>query len=65
MRICVWEKRREKGLTLEELAKLSEISKSTLNRIENGQTSPRLDQLEQIAKALKVKITDLFESDML
>ena len=39
------------------------ISKSTLNNIDNEKVSPTLKQLEAIAKALNVKITDLFESE--
>ena len=35
----------------------------TLNTIENGITSPTLRQLEAIAAALDVKITDLFDSE--
>ena len=46
-----------------ELAKKSGIGKSTLNNIENGKVSPTLFQLETIAIALDVKITDLFESE--
>jgi transcriptional regulator with XRE-family HTH domain len=46
-----------------ELAKKSGIGKSTLNNIENGKVSPTLFQLETIAIALEVKITDLFESE--
>lgn len=48
---------------LMELAKKSGIGKSTLNNIENGKVSPTLFQLETIAIALEVKITDLFESE--
>ncbi|MCG4496985.1 helix-turn-helix transcriptional regulator [[Clostridium] innocuum] len=39
------------------------ISKSALNDQENNKNSPTLLQLEQIAKALDIRITDLFESD--
>ena len=57
------EMRTAKGLTLMELAKKSGIGKSTLNNIENGKVSPTLFQLETIAIALEVRITDLFESE--
>lgn len=46
-----------------ELAKKSGIGKSTLNNIENSKVSPTLFQLEMIAIAMGVKITDLFESE--
>mgnify|MGYP000180210082 FL=1 len=46
-----------------QLATKSGIGKSTLNNIENGKVSPTLFQLETIAIALDVKITDLFDSE--
>lgn len=62
MEILTWEVRTNKGLTLMELSKKSGIGKSTLNNVENGKVSPTLFQLETIAIALDVKITDLFDS---
>ena len=62
MEIRVWEARTQKGYTLKQLEKLSGVSKSTIDNIENGITSPTLFQLELLAKALEVKITDLFDS---
>lgn len=63
MKILLWEKRNEKRFTLMKLAEKSGLGKSTLNNIENGKVSPTLFQLEMIAIALDVKITDLFESE--
>lgn len=63
MEILTWQARTKKRITLVQLAKLTGISKSTLNNIENSKTSPTLMELEVIAKALGVKITDLFDSD--
>lgn len=63
MQILVWEVRTEKGFTLMQLEKRSGISRSTINNIENEKTSPTLFQLELLACALGVGITDLFESD--
>ncbi len=62
MDILTWEVREERNLTLKNLSELTGISKSTLNNIENGRTSPTLKQLELIAIALNVRITDLFLS---
>lgn len=62
MKILVWEARHIKKITLKELATLSGISKTTINDIENEKLSPTLNQLEAIAKALNIRITDLFES---
>jgi transcriptional regulator with XRE-family HTH domain len=64
MEIRVWEARQQKGYTLIQLEGITGISKSTLNNIENGKTSPTLSQLECIASALGVRITDLFDSDL-
>lgn len=63
MQIRLWEMRTAKGVTLMQLAKKSGIGKSTLNNIENGKVSPTLFQLEMIAIAMNVKITDLFDSE--
>ena len=63
MEILTWQARTEKNLTLVQLEELTGNSKSTLNTIENGITSPTLRQLEAIAAALDVKITDLFDSE--
>ena len=62
MEILTWQARRLRQMTLVRLAALTDISKSTLNNIENGKASPTLDELEAIAKALDFKITDLFDS---
>lgn len=64
MRVYVWEARQKRGLTLQQLEKLTGISRSTINRIENGQTVPRLDQLEAIAEATGTQITSLFDSPL-
>lgn len=45
------------------MEQLTSIPRSTLHEIESGQVMPRLDQLENIAKGLNLKITDLFDSD--
>lgn len=63
MEILTWQARTRRGLTLKQLEAKTGISKTTLNTIENGLTSPTLWQLETIAKALNVKISDLFESE--
>ena len=63
MEVLTWRTRYKKGLTLQELSELTGISKSTLNNIENGKTSPTLDQLKAIAKALDTRITALFDDE--
>lgn len=63
MIIKTWQARKEKKLTLKQLEELTGIGKTTLNNIENGLVSPTMQQMEKIAHALEVRITDLFESD--
>lgn len=62
MEILTGKARLDKGLTLKELSKRTDLSTSTLNNIENGKTSPTMWQMEQIAKALNLKISDLYAS---
>jgi len=52
-----------RNLSVRQVAAMTGLSKSTVNRIMNGKTSPSADTLEQLAKGLKIHITDLFESD--
>ena len=61
--IKLWEFRTAKGLKLEAVAAVTGVSKSTLNNIENGKTSPTLANLEKIAKGLGCRISDLYESE--
>lgn len=63
MKILTWQARRNKKITLIKLSEASGISKSTLNNIENERVSPTMKQMEAIAKALNMRITELFDSD--
>lgn len=63
LEVLTWRARAEKGLTLKQLEELTGIGKTTLNNIENGLVWPTLKQLEDIARALGVRISDLYESD--
>lgn len=63
MKIMVWEARQSKNVTLEQLAKLTGISSTTLNEIENHNRDPKMGQMEAIARALDMDFEDLYESD--
>ncbi len=63
MKILLLEVRQNRNITLNDLAKKAGIGKTTINNIEKGKVSPTLKELEAIAKALDMRITDLFESD--
>jgi len=62
MEILIWNKRTEQNISCRQLAKLTGLSKTTINNIENGKTSPTLDELDIIATALNCSIYDLFKA---
>ena len=47
--------REKQYLSQEGLARKSEMTVSTINRLENGKQIPRLATIRKLAKALKVK----------
>ena len=49
-------------LSLEELAKISSLTKGYLSKIENGKQVPAISTLQNIAKALGVDISDIMDS---
>jgi transcriptional regulator with XRE-family HTH domain len=51
--------RAQRGLTLTEAAEATEISKSTLSRLENGQRRPTLELLLALAWAYRVPLDEL------
>jgi transcriptional regulator with XRE-family HTH domain len=53
--------RRQRGMTSERLAYENDLSKGYLSDIENGKRLPSLKTLEKIAKALRVKLKELFD----
>ena len=63
MKILLGEIMFEKNITYPELERLSGVSRSTLHRMANGQKTNSIEHLEQIAKALNMRISDLYESD--
>ena len=52
----------EKNLSVRQVSIMTGISKSTVNRIMNGDVSPTADALETLAKGLKIRISDLIDS---
>jgi len=52
--------RQEQGLSQEDLAVQAGVDRKTINRIEQGVHSVRLDNVWLIAEALQVDIRDLF-----
>jgi transcriptional regulator with XRE-family HTH domain len=56
--------RKGKGLTLEDLAGISGVSKSMLGEIERGGTNPTILVLWKIAEGLKIPLTKLIEDEI-
>lgn len=52
----------KKNLTVRQVSYMTGIPKSTISEICNGRI-PRLDTLEQLAKGLGMKMSDLYESE--
>jgi transcriptional regulator with XRE-family HTH domain len=48
--------RKDKGLTLDELASRTKISRTSLSVLENGKRDFRISQIEAIANALGVSV---------
>ena len=63
MKILLSEIMYSKNISVRQLSVRSGIYKSTIDNIMNEVYSPTMENMELLAKALKVRITDLFESD--
>lgn len=59
----IYNHRRKKGITQEEMAKLLGVSRTTLSFYENGIKKISLAQLYKIAEILGLNIQDLFVDD--
>lgn len=53
-------RRRELDLSQEQLAERSELHRTYISSIERGQRNPSLENIEKIAKALRISISELF-----
>ena len=51
--------REERGLSLEKLSKLADVSKSMLGQVERGESSPTVNVLWKIANGLKIPFSSL------
>lgn len=50
------------NLSIRQVSIMTGISKSSIHRIMNEEISPTADQLELLAKGLKIRISDLIDS---
>lgn len=62
MKILLGEIMYKNNISVRQLSIMTGISKSTINNIANGVYSPTMDNMEKLAKALKIRISDLYES---
>jgi transcriptional regulator with XRE-family HTH domain len=51
----IYQRRKERNLSLREIARITGISASTISRIENGRLSPTLDVAAKLATALNLE----------
>lgn len=64
MKILLGEYMCKNKLTIRQVAIITGVPKTTIQRIANEQISPRMDTLEKIAKGLKVPFSTLYRSDV-
>jgi transcriptional regulator with XRE-family HTH domain len=57
--------RKEKSLTLQQLAKKVSLSAAYLSQIEHDKASPSISTLRSLAKALEVRLVDFFEDELI
>lgn len=62
MKILLDKIMQSKNLSIRQVSILTGIPRSTIGDIMNGRM-PRIDTLEALAKGLKVRISDLYESE--
>ena len=53
--------REQKALSLRELERLSGVDYSSISKIETGDSSPKLETILKLAKALKVDLIELID----
>lgn len=63
MRLLIADVRNKQGVSLRWLEIRTGISRSKISRWEKGKSDPKMGELEKIAKALHVKMAELYEED--
>lgn len=57
----IQELRRAKGLTQENLDELTGLQRSYISDVERGARNPSIKNIAKIAKALRIKVSDLID----
>jgi len=60
--LAIKEYRQRNGLSQEELAELSGLHRTYISDVERGERNVSLENIEKIAVALHIKLSDLFSS---
>ncbi len=63
MRLLIKRTRIKKGIKIKHIIKEAGISRASLYNYENGKRWPDMLTMEKLAKAMNVKISDLYESE--
>lgn len=63
MKNKIFELRKKEGLTQDELAKKCNVSRQTINAIENDRYDPTLQLAFKLAKVLNTTVDELFKPD--
>ena len=63
MKIHLQKIRWERDYSIEQLARISGVSSAQISRIENGLTTPTVDTICKLAKALGCDVCELFDCD--
>lgn len=63
MKILLDEVMYQRNISIRQLQILSGVPRSSIEDIMSGRSMPRMDTMEKLAKALKCRISDLYESD--
>lgn len=62
MKILLGQLMYKRELSVRQVEILTGVTKSTVSRIAGEEISPTMDTMEALAKGLKVKISDLYDS---
>lgn len=60
----LYELRRLKGLSQEEIGEKINVSRQTISKWENGQTTPELEKLIELSKIFDIPIDELIGNDI-
>ncbi len=60
----IYNLRKKKNLSQEDLAEMIEVTRQTISNWELGETAPNPEQLKLLSKALNISVDDLLNNDI-